>query len=280
MKKIIILIYLLLFNTFVFAKDLDLYGIELNKTNVLEATKILIDNNYELTGIKNDLTIFTHKSDITKTITIWSQNNKITKYQFGILTDNTISNVIMEIFDYFYPIDNNIKYTEDGALISFSTENSKYIAGYTQNYMFNKNFIQIIKDKDGFGTLQSLESFKIGTKKQDLLTQLKTEFPDAIIEDLKNDTLKVFNINYNNHNIISTFKFDNDLLRMIVFYYENIEKEIFYKKINYLIEENNLKFDSVLEEGLIKFVAPDRNYLIYTYEIEDYGSSICIMNFN
>lgn len=280
MKKLIILIYLLLIKAFVFSEDLNLYGIELNKTNVLEATKILINNNYEIKGTNNNVTVFLNKSDITKSITIWSQNNKITKYQFSILTDNAISDTITEIFEYFHPIDNNIKYTENGALITFSTENSKYIVAYTQNYMFNKNLIQIIKDKEGFGTLQSLGSFKIGTKKHDLLTQLKTDFPYAIIDESRNNELRVYTINYNNHNIICSFEFNNDILNMISFFYENIEKEIFYKKINYLIEENNLKFDSVLEEGLIKFVAPDRNCLIYTYGIGNYESFISIMNFN
>lgn len=267
MKKYFLLpVLLLLFP--LFAGDLNLYGIEIGKTNIFEATEKLVKNEFSYNSTVNSCPFFLSE-DLT---------GVAFSYEERIVTSVAITtghqSTVSEIKNYLETIiDSTINnYNTSDKTTTFNITGDKYFyyVEITPNFelSINEIYIQALLIKDTYKGIAAVGGFAFGATKEAVADKLKKDFP--LLEILQTnsplETLAIEDIKYKELDINTNlfFMFEKNKLTAIVIGFPSIPKEAFYKIINTFINNYDLSYNDFYAD-IFNYKNDYGNELSYSY---------------
>lgn len=269
MKKYFLLpILLLLFP--LFAGDLNLYGIEIGKTNIFEATEKLVKNEFSYNSIVNGCPFFLSKDLIGVG---FSYEEHITSVAITTGHQSTVS----EIKNYLETIiDSTItNYNTSDKMTTFNITGDKYFyyVEITPDFELSINtiYIQALLIKDTYKGIAAVGGFVFGATKEEVIGKLKKDFPLSEISSFQKneiliDMVGIDDIKYEELDIITKlfFIFEKNKLTTISIGFPSIPKEAFYKIINTFINNYDLSYNDFYAD-IFNYKNDYGNELSYSY---------------
>lgn len=282
MKKYFLLpILLLLFP--LFAGDLNLYGIEIGKTNIFEATEKLVKNEFSYDSMVNSCPFFLSKD----LIGVAFSYEKYTVTGVAITTGH--QSTVSEIKNYLETIiDSTItNYNTSDKMTSFNVTGDKYFyyVEITPDFELSINTIYIEASliEDTYKGIAAVGGFAFGATKEEVIGKLKKDFPlSEISSSQKNeilvDLVGIDDIKYEKLDIITKlfFIFEKNKLTTISIGFPSIPKEDFYKITNYFINNYDLNYET-FNSGRYRYTNEHGNILEYSYH-DNTSATIHIIN--